>query len=218
MEPEFWKARWEAGQTGFHLDRVNPHLLHSWEAVANDRWDRVFVPLSGKTLDMAWLAARGHEVIGVEVSETAVASFFREQELEPVVEKLDSFSRYRAGAIEILCGDFFALTAAEIGDCTVVYDRAALVALPQALRASYAAKLIDILPRAQQLLITFDYDQTLMDGPPFAVSRSEVETLYEGHFEINPLQLDVDILAAEPKFAAKGLDWLTESSFRLSPR
>lgn len=218
MELDFWKTRWQAGQTGFHLDRVNPHLERSWNKVAADRRSKVLVPLSGKSLDMIWLQERGHEVVGVEISEVAVESFFREQGLAPQVTELRKFTRYDSGSVSVLCGDFFSLEADEVKGCDLVYDRAALIALPPELRVRYARKLANLLPNARQLLITFDYDQSLMDGPPFAVSDLEVHELYGADFEIEALEPSVDILGAEPGFAAKGLDWLTESSFRLSPR
>lgn len=218
MDLDFWKTRWEAGQTGFHLDRVNPHLERSWDVVAAGRLGKVFVPLSGKSLDMAWLAARGHEVVGVEVSEVAVSSFFSEQGVEPVVTGTAGIPRYSANSVSILCGDFFSLEAEHVADCSLVYDRAALIALPAPLRRRYADKLSRLLPNASQLLVTFNYNQSLMDGPPFAVSDEEVRDLYGSDFEIEALESSVDILESEPRFAAKGLDWLTESSFRLTPR
>ena len=52
-----------------------------------------------------------------------------------------------------------------------MYDRASLIALPPEMRERYARHLAGILPPATQiLLITLDYPQPEMPGPPFAVS------------------------------------------------
>src|SRR3546814_8021419 len=90
---------------------------------------RVFVPLCGKSLDMAWLAARGHRVLGVELSPLAVGQFFDENGLAPTKRESPLGTHFTAGPIEIICGDAFALDAQTLADCAAVYDRAALIAL-----------------------------------------------------------------------------------------
>lgn len=63
-----------------------------------------------------------------------------------------------------------------------VYDRAALIALPPRSRNRYARHLFDLTGGAGQLLITLDYDQTQMDGPPFSVPEEEIGVLYGGRY------------------------------------
>ena len=48
--------------------------------------------------------------------------------------------------IELLVGDFFALTAADLAGVAGVYDRAALVALPPKMREDYVRLLAELLP------------------------------------------------------------------------
>ena len=55
MDRDFWLSTWHEGKIGFHLGTVNPQLLAHHQVL---RGTRVFVPLCGKSLDLAWLAAR----------------------------------------------------------------------------------------------------------------------------------------------------------------
>ena len=79
MQPEFWHDRWQRNQIGFHQEQVNPCLERLWPQLELPRGARVLVPLCGKSLDLSWLAASGFEVLGVELSQTAVEQFFSEQ-------------------------------------------------------------------------------------------------------------------------------------------
>lgn len=218
MEAEFWHQRWRQGEIGFHLDHPNPRLLAHWPALALPRGARVLVPLCGKSADLAWLAERGHEVTGVELSPIATEDFFRERELQPRTQPRGAFVSQRAGAVEILCGDCFALDSSLVGRLDAIYDRAALVALPDALRRRYARLLGELLPTGgQMLLVTFAYPQEQMPGPPFAVDPDAVQELYGEHFAIELLASD-DILDAEPRFRQRGLRALHEHVFHLRRR
>jgi thiopurine S-methyltransferase len=69
---------WRDSDTDFHQQAVNQLLTRFWQRPQHGRGSRVFVPLCGKSLDMIWLAQRGYEVIGVELSPIAVRAFFLE--------------------------------------------------------------------------------------------------------------------------------------------
>lgn len=218
MHEDFWLERWARNQIGFHLGRVNPYLQRHWPALALPQGVRVLVPLCGKSLDLLWLAAQGYRVVGVELAEKAVADFFAEQQLQAEVLELGAFKVYRAGALELWCGDFFALTAADVADCAGLYDRAALIALPAAMRECYAAHLTAILPSGcEGLLITLDYQQSQMDGPPFAVADAEVRERLGGAWQIEQLQR-LDVLEDNWRFLERGLQRLDETVYRLRKR
>lgn len=215
MEHDFWHARWRQDQIGFHQPDVNRHLREHWPALGVTPPARVFVPLCGKSLDLLWLRMQGCEVVGIELSEVAVKAFFAEQGMTPEREAAGPFERWRCEGIELLCGDFFALTAADLGRIDAVYDRASLIALPEAMRGRYVAHLHGLLPPATpQLLVTLEYDQSLMSGPPFAVLESEVERHYGTACGLEHLARH-DILDESPRFRAKGLGALHESIYRL---
>ena len=214
MEKDFWLERWEQEQTGFHQNEINSYLRQHWQHLAGN--GPVFVPLCGKSLDMLWLRKQGLDVVGVELSPIAVEAFFEENALIPHRVNRDKFDRFDADSIRILCGDFFDLRIDDLADVNAVYDRASMVALPAEMRERYVRHLVNVLPPATRiLLITFDYLQAEMSGPPFAVSVSEVESLYREYAEVR-LLAQVDVLADNPRFAERGLSRLQERIFLLT--
>ncbi len=184
MEPNFWHERWQQNQIGFHEDDVNPALTRNIDALDLHSGNRVFVPLCGKTLDIGWLLSRGYQVAGAELSELAVQQLFADLGVEPTTSEAGNLTRYQASGIDIFVGDIFDLSAAQLGEVHGVYDRAAMVALPAPMRVRYAAHLAAITQNAPQLLITFEYDQSLMKGPPFCVPNDEVRQHYSTLYQM----------------------------------
>lgn len=216
MQPEFWQKRWEFNQIGFHQPQVNPYLLRYWAALGLAQRSRVLVPLCGKSLDLVWLAGQGHQVLGIELSEKAVEDFFHEQQLTPHITERGAFKVYQAGPIALWCGDFFALSAADVADCVALYDRAALIALPPNMREQYAGHLKRIVPKdSLGLLITLDYDQPQKDGPPFAVLDDEVQRLFGATWQLKILE-SRDVLGESWKFVESGVTRLEERVYRVS--
>jgi len=183
MDASFWHAKWEKSEIAFHQDEVNPLLLDHVGALSLAPGNRVFVPLCGKTRDILWLLQSGYRVVGAELSRLAVEQLFAEMDLAPSVTEAGPLTRFAAEDIDIYVGDIFELSAAQLGQVDAVYDRAALVALPAEMRQRYADHLATITNRARQLLIAYDYDQSLQNGPPFAVGADEVRSLYAQYFE-----------------------------------
>ena len=215
MHAEFWLQRWREGRTGFHRDEVMPLLAKHWSSLALPEHSRVLVPLAGKSRDMLWLAAQGHRVLGVELSPLAVGQFFDENDLEPTIHESAAGPHFVAGPVELICGDLFDLDADAVSECAGVYDRAALIALPADMRRRYASHLSRILPAASQmLLITLDYPQAEMEGPPFSVDSEEVAALYADAWQTTRLERR-DILADDPKFAEGGVSVLHTDVWRL---
>lgn len=218
METDFWLERWRNQQIGFHQSEINTHLESFWSQMEVSKGETVFVPLCGKSRDMLWLAGQGYRVIGVEISPIASAAFFAESGLLPSREHVGEFDIYHANGIEIRCGNFFDLEPSDLAHVRAVYDRASLVALPQEMRQRYADKLASLLPdRAQVMLITFDYPQEQMSGPPFSVSPAEVHQLYDHTFEMDLLASE-EILAQNERFRHAGVTRMQEHVFRLSRR
>jgi len=167
MEPDFWHRRWEKNEIAFHESKVNPLLTACFDQLALPEGSCIFLPLCGKTLDISWLLAKGYRVAGAELSKMAIAQLFADLGIKPTITKAGKAEHYRAPDIDIFVGDIFDLSAAMLGHINAVYDRAALVALPRKMRDRYAAHLMNITHKAPQLLICYDYDQSLMEGPPF---------------------------------------------------
>lgn len=216
MEKNFWLERWERQEIGFHQDEINPFLIQHWQELQLARNEKVFVPLCGKSLDMLWLRKQGHPVLGVELSTLAVQAFFKENGYLPSRDSCGNLERYETDGIRILCGDFFDLRKDDLKGVGAVYDRASLVALPPGMREHYVRHLLSILPPATRiLLLSFDYNQPEMPGPPFAVSIAEVESLYQGRAAIR-LLAQHDTLDKNSRFRERGLSQLQENIFLLT--
>ncbi|WP_374288987.1 thiopurine S-methyltransferase [Pseudomonas fluvialis] len=215
MEEAFWQARWAQGQIGFHLQEVNPYLQQHWPSLSIAPGSQVLVPLCGKSLDMAWLAGQGLRVLGVELADRAVEDFFAEQGLQPEVEQQGVLRLYRAAGVEIYCGDFFNVQAEHVAGCTALYDRAALIALPETMRARYVEHLAAILPgNCRGLLVSLEYAQEEMSGPPFSVSQAEIDARLSPYWQIELLARH-DVLNENWRFLQRGLSSLHESIYRL---
>ena len=218
MNKDFWLERWEREEIGFHQNEVNPHLREFWTELHLAPDSAVFVPLCGKSQDMLWLREQGHQVLGVELSTIAVQTFFKESGYTPQRIIDGKFEQCEADGIRVLCGDFFDLSENEMSQVSAVYDRASLIALPPEMRARYVRHLVGILPEETQiLLITVDYPQQEMQGPPFSVSCGEVEELYREHADVR-LLAHPDVLAQNPRFQQRGLSRLVENSYLLTLR
>jgi thiopurine S-methyltransferase len=187
MKPDFWHQRWQDNQIGFHQSAPTPLLLAHWPSLGVPAGAKVFVPLAGKSLDMAWFAANGYQVLGVELSRLAIERFFAEHGLQPHIRDSEYGRHYAAGGIELVNGDAFALDADALRDCAAVFDRAALIALPPDMRIRYANELYAKLPvGCRGLLITLEYPQAERDGPPFSVPETEVRALFGDDWSIDP--------------------------------
>ena len=118
---------------------------------------------------------------------------------------------YRDGPYELWCGDFFELPGRAIADVVAVYDRASLVALPPGMRRSYADRLGRIVPReATIFLLSFEYDEREMDGPPFSVDRDEIGALFGDDFDIDVVAHE-SVIGRNADLGARGLTRLDET-------
>jgi thiopurine S-methyltransferase len=192
MEPQFWHDRWASNEIGFHKSDVNPLLVKYFNQLALEKGSRVFVPLCGKTLDIPWLLSNGYRVAGAELSATAIQQLFAQLEVQPTIVRHGAVDHYQANSIDIFVGDVFDVTKRLLGPVDAIYDRAALVALPPHMRGRYAEHLREITDHAPQLLISYEYDQRLAEGPPFSVGKEEVHRHYEHCYKVRLLaSLDV---------------------------
>ena len=190
MDANFWHDKWQTNQIGFHEPEPNHLLVGYFDKLSLKPGNRVFLPLCGKTLDIRWLLDKGYRVVGAELSKIAIEQLFGELGVEPQISEAGKLRRYSAPGLDVFVGDIFDVTRTTLGPVDAIYDRAALVALPDKMRDRYAAHLIDIADTAPQLLICFEYDQNVMEGPPFAVSNDEVKRHYAGSYNLKLLNSD----------------------------
>jgi thiopurine S-methyltransferase len=215
VKREFWLERWRTQQIGFHQPEVNGWLKKCWPDLGVPADAGVFVPLCGKSLDLHWLAARGHAVFGVELAESAVRDFFTEAGLPIRLDREPDLLRFSHDRITIYCGDVMELTVLHLRGVKAVYDRAALIALPPPMRLHYADHVQRIVPDgARMLLLTLEYDQSRIDGPPHSVPEAEVRALYDGRCEVEVLHRRV-ARELPPSFAAASVDDAVEVVYRI---
>ncbi|WP_419414623.1 thiopurine S-methyltransferase [Pontibacter sp. JAM-7] len=186
MDESFWHARWRNGQIGFHQSEVNQHLCKYWPELAVNPGGRVLVPLCGKSMDMLWLYRQGCSVAGIELNASACEAFFAEHGLQPEKKSCERYLRFVIPSLEVWCGDFFRLQAEDLSAVSVVYDRAALVAMPEAMRLRYAETLVALLPPGVKMLLV-TLQRATAEGPPFTVNDDEVIKLFQGRFKLQRL-------------------------------
>lgn len=208
MEADFWHQKWERGEIAFHQSQANPFLVAHFDNLNLAKGSRVFLPLCGKTLDIAWLLTNGFRVAGAELSKIAIDELFQSLSLKPQIAEAGNLMHYSAEDIDIFVGDIFDLSAQMLGRIDAIYDRAALVALPAELRKKYAAHLTSITNTAPQLLIAYEYDQALVDGPPFSISAEEVKQRYGASYTLAALESKDVEGGMKGKAAANETVWL----------
>lgn len=214
MQEQFWLEKWQKGETAFHQEAVHAHLARFWPEMKLAARAPVFVPLCGKSRDMVWLKERGHPVTGVELSDIAVHDFFTENGLAAQRSRQGVFDVSEAEGFRLYCGDFFAMTAEHVKGVAAAYDRAALIALPADMRKRYAEHMAALLPSGvPMLLVTLDYPEGEMAGPPFSVPPAEVERLYGDSFAIHLLARE-DL--ADDRLCQRGLTSLHENAYLLT--
>jgi thiopurine S-methyltransferase len=184
MDPSFWHQRWEKNEIAFHEGKPNPLLVKHLNELSLARSSRILVPLCGKTHDISWLLSSGYRVAGAELSHIAIEQLFMDLGLQPEISAAGQVQQWSARNLDIFVGDIFALSGKRLGPVDAVYDRAALVAFPEDMRNRYTAHLTEITGKAPQLLICYDYDQRLMEGPPFSVGHEEVIRHYAADYDV----------------------------------
>jgi thiopurine S-methyltransferase len=214
MEVSYWQSRWIKNKIGFHSPVVNPYLVRFQEIIKNEKpKGTVLVPLCGKTPDMVWLREQGFYVIGVEVIDVACRAFFEENGLAYQTSKEFHFEKFSSQGIEIWCGSIFDLPDKIWNQIDWVYDRASIGALPELMRKKYMRLLNQKVPLESVMMMhCFEYDQSNMDGPPFSVSKSEIEQGFNSNWDIQSL-FDEEVLSNYQRFKTRGISQLFEQVY-----
>jgi thiopurine S-methyltransferase len=211
MDTSFWHQKWGKNEIAFHESEANLLLVKYFKALSLGKNGRVFLPLCGKTLDISWLLSKGYRVVGIELSKIAIEQLFSELGVEPKISGAGELDHYSANNIDIFVGDIFDLSRKMLGPVDAIYDRAALVALPEKMRIRYAAHLAGITDKAPQLLISYEYDQSLISGPPFSISSEEVSQYYKNVYDLTLLASANIPGGLKGKCTAKENVWLLQN-------
>jgi len=202
-----WAQRWNSRRIGFHLKDVNPILVKylpellktststTCEADIDVDVDddgnkqdqqhrRIFVPLCGKAIDMAYLASLPSsssslsssvqlEVVGLEGIRAALEEFIQEYpnlNIKPIITTNNNangdnsshrnikLEQFVGDNITLLKGDYFDLLEEEIGGkFDYIYDRGSMVAIEPQLRTLYVEILKSLLkPDGKMILVTLE--------------------------------------------------------------
>ncbi|MCE2574254.1 thiopurine S-methyltransferase [Komagataeibacter sp. FNDCR2] len=210
MNETFWREKWQRNEIGFHEDQPNPLLTRHLPTLGLPEGARIFLPLCGKSLDIHWLLEQGFEVAGIELSELAVEQLFAELGLTPRISEVGVLRCYEADGLCIFVGNILDLTQAELGSVDAVYDRAALVALPENMRGPYASHLMSITNAAPALLVCLEYDQSCRPGPPFSVDDAEVRQYYDDMFHLTCIEKPKLVGGLKGVCPASEIVWIME--------
>ena len=216
MKADFWHSRWQENRIGFHIDEVNPYLLANWSRLGVDAPATVFIPLCGKSVDIVWFIKQGYRVEAVELSPIAIEALIKEQGLIAEHAIQGDWQVWTGEGFRIWCGDYFKLTSQQLSSIDAVYDRAALIALPEEMRLEYVSHMKRLVGVVPQLLVTLSYEQAQMAGPPFSVENREVSQLYGDDYQgVDTAVVTENVLVKNTRFAERGVSRLDESVFVL---
>jgi len=179
--PEFWDTRFRDGVTPWDAGGVPPKLLQ-W-LKAKKPAARVLIPGCGTGYEVRLFAERGHDVLGIDFSDAAVAAAQRE---------LGSLSRL------VRKGDFFLL---QVRPFDLVYERAFLCALPRALWGDWGRRVAELVRPGGELAGFFYIDDNER-GPPFGISREGLEQLLASAFVLEE-QSPIPAVQSLPVFKGK---------------
>lgn len=182
--PEFWDERFRKGFMPWDLTGV-PEAFTAFAARTAPR--PVLIPGCGSAYEAGWLARSGWTVRAIDFSADAVAA--ARSRLGPQASLIDQ-------------ADFFTYRVPFVPGW--IYERAFLCALPPARRRDYAARMAELLASGG-LLAGFFYFGDSPKGPPFGISRAELETLLDASFE---LVEDLPVSDSIPVFAGRER-WMT---------
>jgi len=206
-ENNLWIERWKNKEIGFNQSEANPLMREYFSALGLEKGSKILVPLCGKSIDMLWFVSKGYKVVGIELSEEAIIAFFEELGKTPTIATLGELKYYSSDAITIYVGDFFKVTAAILGKIDAIYDRASLVALTAEMRVAYAKHLGTISNHAPQLLLCFEYEQSLMNRSPYSVDEDEVKKHYAQYYTLTRLCKQEIIGGFKGKLPASDVVW-----------
>ena len=206
MQHEFWHQKWQKNEIGFHLNQPHPLLVKYMGCLNISPNSRIFIPLCGKSLDIHWLLGQGYHVVGVDLSPIAIQDLISTLGLSFTEMQSGNLSHFHHPQIDLFVGDFFELNIEQLGQIDAIYDRAALVALPEQMRSQYVQHLIQIGGDASQLLISFEYDQSMLAGPPFSISTQQLQVYYSSEYAIQLLDSQTELLKV--KVNAQEKIWL----------
>lgn len=208
----YWSHRYESGQTPWIINHVHLALEKFFDKLnPGGHPKKVLVPMCGMSVDMSWLADKGMEVIGVDISRQAVTSFVSQSGQDWTVAaapKLGSdaqtFTR-KDGKIKLYCGDVLKFTEKLEGKFDMVYDWFGLHVLNPQKRLIYGKTLKKLLnPGGRLLLEAIAYDKNLLQDenfkppmpvpPPYSLTVEDIKAVFEPECKVEVIDKNTNTL------------------------
>ena len=189
MKVDWHNDWWQKGYIPFHREDVHPYLLQFYEKLKLEDRSTILFPLCGKSLDMTYLASKGHHVVGADLSSTAFTEFATESGFEFDSTQLNGFEKHSTNNLDYFVGDFFALASEELPTIDLIYDRGSLVALDEGLRKRYleTVKNLPLSQNAQLLIYSFEHNGPADPAPPFTLSLAQINSYFSDEWTIEIL-------------------------------
>ncbi|MBK2256962.1 thiopurine S-methyltransferase [Francisella philomiragia] len=173
---QYWLDRWQNNDVDFCQEAPNEFLVkHFCRFNINDS-SVCLVPMCGCSIDMLYFLSKGIKVVGIELSEKAVLSFFSQNNIKYEIIEESDYKCYKGNDIEIYVTDIFNLPkiAKNLPDFGIWYDRGAYIALPEDIRARYAKMMLQVCSdNTQILLLVMEHDKK-SQTPPYSVTQAEL--------------------------------------------
>ncbi len=185
---KYWYERWKNKDTAFDQKLPNQFLVKHLPKIKYSNTNICFVPLCGSSIDMLYLEQQGFKVVGVEISEQAILQFFNTHNIPYKKNRtINDFKCFYSNKIKIVCADILEINLDEIDQQPVLwYDRGGYVALPNAIRESYAKKMIEICGHQTQILLNTTIHDGNPEQPPFSITQKELKSTFNNqiNFEL----------------------------------
>ena len=164
-----WDAAYERRETPWEKGRPHPALV-DFLARNGPLKGEILVPGCGSGQDMRALSAAANHVLGIDFAPRAIAK---------------AKARRRIAREEYLLTDLFALPPELDGQFDWVFEHTCFCAIDPRRRTDYVRTIVRLLkPRGKLLAIFFinpDHDE---EGPPYGVSRTELEEFFGNYFSV----------------------------------
>jgi len=185
LSPAAWNDRYQNGNTPWDLSGPTPEFVRLLEEERLPPKGRVLVPGGGRGHDAILFARRGYEVDLVDFAPEAVEAALVAAAKEKAV-------------VYAYCRDFFDL--ASVGYHQAGYDMLLeytfFCAIDPELRARYAKTAAALLKPGGLLVALFFPTSIDKPGPPFPVSREEVEKVFAPFFEV---RIETPVQSVKPR-------------------
>ena len=164
-----WEGAYQRRETPWEKGKPHPELV-DFLAKSGSLAGEVFVPGCGSGHDVRALSMPTNQVVGIDLAPLAIAK---------------AKARPRIAHEEYLLGDLFALPPEFDGRFDWVFEHTCFCAIDPSQRHAYVSTIVRLLKPAGKLLAIFfinpDHDE---EGPPYRVSRAELEEFFGEYFSV----------------------------------